>query len=281
MAEWDTESSRSIHFRHCWFSSSVLTSDLHITDGGMPQAHNYMHIAWILCIKLSKTECCWEIQCVGSYYIFALCSLIFASFAFMSLSNIGASRGIGSRHLSCAALFTSLSKKLMAASSSINSLRELFRNSISNWICWNPLLLKVWSRTNSCKLFRQSLRTVEITDSCVYSSLVNISIFCSNNFARWFSRNWLLLRFVFDRFNMSSRIGLLLEEVVLPVLSECRCRRIKPGKICLTSDTTPLNSRRSRSTNMLTSRGSLCFSQTGVENRLLRSLEIFWVFIFM
>lgn len=158
---------------------------------------------------------------------------------------------------------TSSSKKSTAASSSAAFFREVFRKWKSNWICWNPLRLNVWSRANSCKLFKQSLTIVVITDSCkikvmifllfshlkcsllnnhkkaqtcVCSTLVKISIFCLNNFARWVSRSWLLAFWVFDRLNLSSLSGLLREEVVLPLLSVRRCFLLSPsGNICFTS----------------------------------------------
>lgn len=65
---------------------------------------------------------------------------------------------------------TSSSKKSTAASSSAAFFREVFRKWKSNWICWNPLRLNVWSRANSCKLFKQSLTIVVITDSCKIKS---------------------------------------------------------------------------------------------------------------
>lgn len=149
----------------------------------------------------------------------------------------------------------------MAASSSASSFKGVLRNWMSNWICWNPLRLKVWSLTNSCKLLRQSFTTVVKTDSCnlqahsvhdpvpstciesnkkylitcVKSTFVKISTFCLNNFARCVSKSWLLALWVFDRLNFSSRNGLLRDEVVLPVLSALRCLRRPSGKICLTS----------------------------------------------
>ena len=155
---------------------------------------------------------------------------------------------------------TSSSRKLMAASSSTVSFKVVLRNWMSNWICWNPLRLKVCSRTNSCKLFRQSFSMVVTTDSCnlqeflfdmpqtpvplipvqvqtcVCSTFVKISIFCLNNLARCVSRSWLLALWVFDRSILSSRNGLLREELVLPLLSVRRCLRWIPwGKICFTS----------------------------------------------
>lgn len=159
--------------------------------------------------------------------------------------------------------FTSSSRKSIAASSSTVSFKGVLRNWISNWICWNPLRLKVWSRTNSWKLLRHNFTTVVTTDSCslqgssvhvvdipmqlfspptprelstcVYSTFVKISTFCLNNFARWVSKSWLLALWVLDRLNLSSRNGLLLDEVVLPLLSLRRCLRSPWGKICFTS----------------------------------------------
>lgn len=61
---------------------------------------------------------------------------------------------------------TSSSRKSTAASSSTVSFKGVLRNWISNWICWNPLRLKVWSRANSCKLLRDSFTIVDTTDSC-------------------------------------------------------------------------------------------------------------------
>lgn len=93
---------------------------------------------------------------------------------------------------------------------------------------------------------------VECKHTCVNSIFVKISIFCSNNLARWLSRSWLLARCVFDRLNLSSRRGLLREELVLPVLSECRCFRIIPrGKICLTSVLMPSNCKGSKGQHYL------------------------------
>lgn len=158
---------------------------------------------------------------------------------------------------------TSSSRKSTAASSSTFSFKGVLKNWISNWICWNPLLLKVWSRTNSCKLLRNSFTIVDTTDSCslqatsvhfvhippqktfpstllefitcVYSTFVKISTFCLNNFARWVSKSWLLALWVLDWVNLSSRNGLLLDEAVLPLLSLRRCLRSPWGKICFTS----------------------------------------------
>lgn len=127
--------------------------------------------------------------------VLLLCSFDLASLACMSLSKIGGSNGITSRHLSEAAtitclytqagfrhrsliqqtpkylnswfgVITSSSKKSIAASSSTVSFKGAFKKWMSSWICWNPLRLNVWSRTYSCKLFRQSLTTVVTTDSC-------------------------------------------------------------------------------------------------------------------
>ena len=157
---------------------------------------------------------------------------------------------------------TSSSRKSTAASSSTVSFKGVLRNWISNWICWNPLRLKVWSRANSCKLLRDSFTIVDTTDSCslqassvhvvhipqrklfpptwefitcVYSTFVKISTFCLNNFARWVSKSWLLALWVLDWVNFSSRNGLLLDEAVLPLLSLRRCLRSPWGKICFTS----------------------------------------------
>jgi hypothetical protein len=70
-------------------------------------------------------------------------------------------------------MHASLRRKSMAASSSSTScLRGALRNSISNWICWYPLLFNVCSLTNSCKLFKHNFITVDITDSCKVPSLV-------------------------------------------------------------------------------------------------------------
>lgn len=65
---------------------------------------------------------------------------------------------------------TSSSKKSTAASSSTISLKGVLRNWISSWICWNPLRLKVWRRTNSCKLLRHNFTIVVTTDSCSLSA---------------------------------------------------------------------------------------------------------------
>lgn len=63
-----------------------------------------------------------------------------------------------------------------------------------------------------------------------------------NNLARWVSKSWLLAFWVVDRLNLSSRNGLLREEVVLPLLSVRRCLRWSPcGRICFTSSAIALN----------------------------------------
>lgn len=109
-------------------------------------------------------------------------------------------------------------------------------------------ILSFYTKKNGwpCPLTNKSLPFHFEQLACVYSTLVKISIFCSNNLAKWFSRNWLLARCVFELASLSSRVALgwLREELVLavPALSECRCLFTTPhGRICFTSIPTPSN----------------------------------------
>jgi len=86
----------------------LQSPDLHAVNN-MLHALNSMKlqtsVIWIA-FKWTELNSSKWYQSVHSYHIFEFSSLIFASFAFMSLSNMGGSRGIGSRHRSWAALFT-------------------------------------------------------------------------------------------------------------------------------------------------------------------------------